>query len=44
VAIPIAEQVIEQVEAEWAAHLGKRRMAQLKSILTDLREITDPYA
>jgi DNA-binding MarR family transcriptional regulator len=44
VAIPIAEQVIEQVEAEWADHLGKRRMAQLKSILTDLREITDPYA
>lgn len=43
-AIPLAAQVLEQVEAEWAAHLGKRRMAQLKSILSELREITDPYA
>ena len=35
--------IIAQVEAEWTAHLGERRMAQLRHILTDLREITDPW-
>jgi DNA-binding MarR family transcriptional regulator len=35
--------IVAQVEAEWTAHLGARRMAQLRSILTDLREITDPW-
>jgi hypothetical protein len=34
---------VAQVEAEWATHLGERRMAQLRDILTDLREITDPW-
>ncbi|WP_156726179.1 MarR family winged helix-turn-helix transcriptional regulator [Streptomyces apocyni] len=43
-AIPVAESVVAEVEAEWAAHLGKRRMAQLRETLTRLREITDPYA
>ncbi|NUR48958.1 MAG: MarR family transcriptional regulator [Hamadaea sp.] len=42
-AIPVAAQVVARVEAEWTAHLGKRRMAQLKEILGDLRSITDPY-
>ncbi|NUT20603.1 MAG: MarR family transcriptional regulator [Hamadaea sp.] len=42
-AIPVAAQVVERVEAEWTAQLGKRRMAQLKAILTDLRAVTDPY-
>ena len=32
-----------EVEAEWAAHLGAHRMAQLRRILADLREITDPW-
>ena len=32
-----------QVEAEWTAHLGEHRMAQLRHILTDLRDITDPW-
>ena len=35
--------IVAQVEAEWTAHLGARRMAQLRRILTDLREITDPW-
>lgn len=35
--------LVAEVEAEWTAHLGERRMAQLRSILVDLREITDPW-
>ena len=35
--------IVAQVEAEWTAHLGARRMTQLRRILTDLREITDPW-
>jgi DNA-binding MarR family transcriptional regulator len=42
-AIPLAAQVVSDVEAEWTAHLGARRATQLRSILTDLRELTDPY-
>jgi DNA-binding MarR family transcriptional regulator len=42
-AIPVAAAVVAEVEAEWAAHLGERRMAQLRAILGDLRTITDPY-
>lgn len=43
-AVPVAEATVREVEAEWAAHLGARRMAQLRDALADLREITDPYA
>ena len=35
--------IVAQVEAEWTAHLGAHRMAELRRILTDLREITDPW-
>jgi hypothetical protein len=42
--IPVGNAAVAEVEAEWAAHLGPRRMAQLRDILTRLREITDPYA
>jgi DNA-binding MarR family transcriptional regulator len=35
--------VIDEIEAEWEAHLGARRMAALRETLADLREITDPY-
>ena len=42
-AIPLAAQAVADVEAEWTAHLGARRTAQLRSILTDLRKLTDPY-
>ncbi len=43
-ALPVAAAAVAEVEAEWAAHLGKRQMAQLRQILGKLREITDPYA
>jgi DNA-binding MarR family transcriptional regulator len=42
-AIPLADKAVAEVEAEWTAHLGARRTAQLRGILTDLREFTDPY-
>jgi len=42
--LPVAASVVSEVEAEWAEHLGKRRMGQLREILARLREITDPYA
>ncbi|MFV0133552.1 MarR family winged helix-turn-helix transcriptional regulator [Streptomyces sp. HMX87] len=40
----VADAVIAEVEREWAAHLGQRRMTQLREALTLLREITDPWA
>ncbi|SNY28158.1 MarR family winged helix-turn-helix transcriptional regulator [Paractinoplanes atraurantiacus] len=43
-AIPLAAEMVAEVEAEWTAHLGAAHVAQLREILTDLREITDPYA
>ena len=41
--VAASRAIVDQVEAEWTAHLGARRMAQLRGILTDLREITDPW-
>jgi DNA-binding MarR family transcriptional regulator len=35
--------IVDEVEAEWTAHLGVGRMGQLRHILTDLRELTDPW-
>lgn len=43
-ALPIAAAAVAEVEATWAAHLGKRDMAALRRTLAKLREITDPYA
>lgn len=43
-AIPIAAEVVAKIEQEWTAHLGKQRMTQLRRALTQLREITDPWA
>lgn len=40
---PIVRAEEAAIEAEWSAHLGRRRMAQLREALTALREITDPY-
>jgi DNA-binding MarR family transcriptional regulator len=42
-AIPVADAVVAEVEAEWRAHLGERRWRQLREALSRLREITDPY-
>ncbi|KGN41672.1 MarR family winged helix-turn-helix transcriptional regulator [Knoellia aerolata] len=41
--IPLARAEEARIEAEWEAHLGPKRMAQLRDALTSLREITDPY-
>ncbi len=43
-AIPIAREEGAKIEAEWEAHIGKRRMTELRATLAKLREITDPYA
>lgn len=43
-AVEAAAAVVSRVEAEWTAHLGARRMTQLRRILGDLRAITDPWA
>ncbi|MDQ2588813.1 MarR family winged helix-turn-helix transcriptional regulator [Saccharothrix yanglingensis] len=43
-AVPVGRAAVAQVEREWTAHLGQRRMAALHDALTRLREITDPYA
>jgi DNA-binding MarR family transcriptional regulator len=43
-AAALAAPVVATVEAEWAAHLGPEAMAALRSALTRLREITDPWA
>ncbi|WP_433336081.1 MarR family winged helix-turn-helix transcriptional regulator [Spirillospora sp. CA-294931] len=40
---PLATQTTAEVVAEWEAHLGPDRLAELREILTKLREITDPY-
>lgn len=42
-AVPLGAKVIAEIEAEWAAHIGTRRMGQLRDALARLREITDPY-
>ena len=42
-AIPIARAEEQRIEEEWEAHLGTRRMQQLREALTMLRQITDPY-
>lgn len=42
-AIPLARVEEEAIEQEWRAHLGVRRMQQLREALVELRTITDPY-
>jgi DNA-binding MarR family transcriptional regulator len=41
--MPIARAEELRVEQEWEAHLGPRRMRELRESLVLLREITDPY-
>jgi DNA-binding MarR family transcriptional regulator len=41
--VDASRTIVAQVEAEWTAHIGHYRMAQLRRILTALREITDPW-
>ncbi len=43
---PVAEAAdaeVERVLAEWAAHVGEKRLNQLHDTLRDLRAITDPW-
>ena len=42
-AVQTAAAIVADVEAEWARHLGPRRIRQLQSILDDLRDVADPY-
>lgn len=39
-----AQSAHDEVQAEWRSRLGARRFSQLREILEDLREITDPFA
>ncbi len=41
--LPIARAEEQRIEQEWEAHLGPRRMRELREALVLLREITDPY-
>jgi DNA-binding MarR family transcriptional regulator len=43
-AAAVAAPVVAEVEAEWSAYLGEEAMTALRSALTRLREITDPWA
>ncbi|WP_018296106.1 MarR family winged helix-turn-helix transcriptional regulator [Corynebacterium lubricantis] len=40
--LPLAREKERVIEQEWVAHLGKKRMDQLRATLEDLRKITDP--
>lgn len=42
-AVPVANEEMARIEAEWEQHIGKRRMAALREALEMLGEITDPY-
>jgi len=39
-----AQSAHDEIQAEWRSHLGARRFSQLREILEDLREITDPFS
>jgi hypothetical protein len=41
--VEASRAIVAQVEQEWTDHLGEGRMDQLRQILADLREITDPW-
>ena len=41
--VEVSSRIVADVEAEWTAHLGESRMEELRRILADLREITDPW-
>lgn len=41
--LPVARAEEERIEAEWRAHLGPDLMDQLRTALTALRDVTDPY-
>ena len=42
-AAEVARRLEREIDAEWTAHLGEKRMAALREDMVALREITDPY-
>ncbi len=42
-AVAVGAEVIENIEAEWTRHLGRKKMGDLRATLNALRDITDPY-
>ncbi len=40
--IDLSQPVVAAVEATWTSYLGQARAAQLRDILTDLADLTDP--
>jgi DNA-binding MarR family transcriptional regulator len=43
-AVKVAQATHDEIQAEWRAHIGIRRFAELRDTLERLRTITDPYA
>jgi DNA-binding MarR family transcriptional regulator len=41
--VEVSSRIVADVEAEWTVHLGEGRMTELRRLLADLREITDPW-
>jgi DNA-binding MarR family transcriptional regulator len=41
--VELSSRIVADVEAEWTVHLGEGRMTELRRLLADLREITDPW-
>ena len=41
--VEVANAEVARVLGEWADHVGEGRLQQLHEILSDLREITDPW-
>jgi DNA-binding MarR family transcriptional regulator len=42
-AVEVAKSTLDEILSEWKAYLGTRNFTLLHQILTQLREITDPY-
>jgi len=42
--IALSAPVVRRIETAWEARLGRARAQQLRRILGELRDITDPYA
>ncbi|MCX5126622.1 hypothetical protein [Streptomyces sp. NBC_00347] len=42
-AVAVAREAEARVEGEWARHLGAEGTRLLRSALTRLREVADPY-
>jgi DNA-binding MarR family transcriptional regulator len=41
--VSVANAEVDRALAEWADHVGAERLRQVHEVLTDLREITDPW-